>query len=71
MNTCSLTQFIKSLEPWLSDDYIRKGRIDENGDVSLQFIDGVKNVYRITDCTRAQLDDIIEKIRAKGIEFEK
>lgn len=70
MNTCSLTQFVESLEPWLSDDYIRKGRIDENGDVSLLFTDGVSNVYRITDCTRAQLDGIIEKIRSKGIPFE-
>ncbi len=70
MNTCSMNQFLESLEPWLSDNYIRKGRIDENGDVVLMFNDGVNNVYRITDCTRAQLDGIIEKIRSRGIAFE-
>lgn len=70
MNTCSLTQFLESLEPWLSSDYIRKGRLDENGDVVLMFNDGVRNVYRITDCDQAQLDNIIEKIRNKGIAFE-
>ncbi|MBS0014563.1 MAG: hypothetical protein KFF46_11375 [Desulfobacterales bacterium] len=70
MNTCSLTQFLESLDPWLSSDYIRKGHIDENGDVVLMFNDGVRNVYRITDCDKAQLDNIIEKIRSKGIAFE-
>jgi hypothetical protein len=70
MNTCSLTQFLESLEPWLSTDYIRKGRLDENGDVVLMFNDGVRNVYRITDCDQAQLNNIIEKIRSKGIAFE-
>jgi len=70
MNTCSLTQFLEALEPWLSTDYIRKGHIDENGDVVLMFTDGVKNVYRITDCDQAQLDNIIDKIRSKGIAFE-
>ena len=70
MNTCTMNQFLESLEPWLSDNYIRKGRIDENGDLVLDFIDGVRNVYRITDCNRSQLDRIIEKIRSNGIAFE-
>ncbi|MFP4158151.1 MAG: hypothetical protein ACLFQ9_03640 [Desulfobacterales bacterium] len=70
MRTCSLSQFLESLEPWLSADYIRKGRINQDGDVVLMFNDGVNNVYRITDCTEPQLREIIEKIRKKNIPFE-
>lgn len=70
MKTCSLSQFLESLEPWLSTEYIRKGRLNEHGDVVLMFNDGVNNVYRITDCTESQLRGIIEKIRGKGIYFE-
>ena len=70
MKTCTLNEFLQALSPWLSGDYIRKGYTDENGDVVLMFTDGVNNVYRIDDCTQAQLSEIIEKIRKKGIPFE-
>ena len=70
MKTCNLSGFMQSLEPWLSDDYIRKGYVDDNGDVVLRFTDGVKNVYRIEDCDASQLAAIVEKIRNKGIPFE-
>ncbi|MFW6081619.1 MAG: hypothetical protein ACOC7W_06870 [Desulfosalsimonas sp.] len=70
MKTCSLSQFLESLEPWLSTEYIRKGRINKDGDVVLMFNDGVNNVYRITDCTESQLRGIIAKIRKKNIPFE-
>ena len=30
METCTLSQFVSSLKPWLSGDYIRSAGIDEN-----------------------------------------
>ncbi|MBS3755485.1 MAG: hypothetical protein KGY56_07280 [Desulfobacterales bacterium] len=70
MKTCSMTQFLEAVEPWLSAEYIRKGYVNENGDLVLMFNDGVNNVYRITDCTRDQLNSVIEKIRNYGIAFD-
>jgi hypothetical protein len=71
METCTLNDFIETLDPWLSDSYIQRGYLNEYGDIVLLFTDGVENVYRIDDCNEGQMSDIIEKIRKSGITFER
>jgi predicted glycosyltransferase len=70
MKTCNLSDFMKSLTPWLDDDYIRKACLDENGHFVLMFTDGVKNVYHIEDCEKAQLKAILEDLKKKGVPVE-
>jgi predicted glycosyltransferase len=70
MKTCNLSDFMKSLSPWLDDDYIRKACLDENGHFVLLFTDGVKNVYNIEDCKKSQLEEILEELKKKGIPVE-
>jgi hypothetical protein len=70
MDTCILKDFIQSLDPWLSQDYIREGSVDSNRVIHLLFRDGVKNSYRIADCTGEQLQEIITKIKERGIPFK-
>lgn len=70
MNTCTLVDFIKTLEPWLSEEHIEEGFMDEDGVIHFKFTDGAVNTYRIDDCTTDQLQRIIEKIRDKGIPFK-
>ena len=67
MKTCKLSDFMSSLTPWLNDDYIRKAYLDDNGHFVLLFTDGIKNVYRIEDCSSSQLEAIIENLRNKGV----
>jgi len=70
MKTCNLSDFMKSLSPWLDDDYIRKACLDENGHFVLLFNDGVKNVYHIEDCEKSQLEEILEDLKKKGVPVE-
>ena len=67
MKTCNLSDFMTSLTPWLDDDYIRKAYLDDDGRFVLLFSDGVKNVYRIEDCSTEQLKAIIEDLKKKGV----
>lgn len=67
MKTCNLTDFTKALTPWLDDSYIRKAYLDDNGHFVLLFTDGVKNVYRIEDCSTPQLKAILEDLKKKGV----
>ena len=67
MKTCNLSDFMKSLTPWLDDDYIRKAYVDDNGHFVLLFMDGVKNVYHIEDCEKSQIEKILEELKQKGI----
>ena len=67
MKTCNLSDFMSSLTPWLNDDYIRKAYLDDNGHFVLLFTDGIKNVYRIEDCSSSQLEAIIENLKNKGV----
>jgi hypothetical protein len=67
MKTCNLYDFMKSLSPWLDDDYIRKACLDENGHFALMFTDGVKNVYHIEDCEKSQLEEILEDLKKRCI----
>ena len=67
MKTCNLSEFMKTLTPWLDDDYIRKAFIDDNNHFVLLFKDGVKNVYNIEGCEKSQLTAILEDLKKKGI----
>jgi hypothetical protein len=67
MKTCSLVDFMEELKPWLDSDYIRKAYLNKNGHFVMQFLDGVKNVYQIDDCTKAQLKTILADLKKKGI----
>lgn len=71
MQTCSFTDFIQVLKPWLDSDYIRKGYLDRKGNFRLFFVDGGEKVYRIDDCSEARLKEIFEMMIKKGIMVEK
>ncbi len=68
MEVCTLNEFMKSIQPWISEQYIRKAYLDNNGDFVLAFTDGVKNVYRVAECSRDQLVEILKDMEKDGIE---
>ena len=70
MKTCVLSDFMKSLRPWLSSSYIRKAYLNENGHFVLIFTDGIRNVYRIDDCEEAQLKNILEDMKREGVQMK-
>lgn len=65
--SCSLQDFMEELNPWLDRDHIRKVQIDGDGRLVLFFFDGMRHVYDITDCNRAQVDEVLASLQAKGI----
>ena len=67
METCSLNEFMRSVKPWLSENYIRKAHINSDGHFVLDFTDGVRNAYRIDDCSKDQLMEVLADLREKGI----
>lgn len=71
MKSCTLKDFMKVMEPWLSNDYIRKVSVYENRLFKLFFKDGVIDTYNIDDCTRSQFQKIIDRLEKKGIPVEK
>ena len=70
MKICRLNDFMESVQPWISEQYIRKAYLDDNGDFVLAFNDGVKNVYRVEDCTREQLIDVLKEMKQQGIKVK-
>ncbi|MDR4498776.1 MAG: hypothetical protein MRK02_12780 [Candidatus Scalindua sp.] len=70
MNTCSLSEFMQTLTPWLSSDYLKKASLDNKGHLILLFTDGIQNVYNIDDCTEPQLKEILDNLKKKGIQVE-
>ena len=70
MKTCSLTDFMEIIIPWLSSEYIRRVYKDDKGHLLLEFRDGVKDVYQIEDCTEEQLKELLEDMKEKGIQVE-
>ncbi len=70
MRTCSLTDFMEIITPWLSSEYLKKVYKDDKGHLLLQFTDGVKDVYQIEDCTDEQLKELLEDLKKKGISVE-
>jgi accessory colonization factor AcfC len=70
METCMMTDFLESLKPWLSQDYIRTAYLNEEGHLVLLFKDNVKNVYNINDCSKMQLKNILADLKSKGIHVQ-
>ena len=70
MRTCSLTDFMEVITPWLSNEYLKRVYKNEKDHLLLLFRDGVKDVYQIEDCTEEQLRDVLEEIKEKGIQVE-
>jgi len=68
--TCSLANFMQVLDPWLNEDYIRKAYLDDKGNFTLLFVDGGGQTYKIDDCTKDRLKDIMESIKKRGIPVE-
>lgn len=67
MRTCTLNDFMREIKPWLSGDYIRVAYMDDQGNFVLKFLDGVKNVYRIENCSREQVQKVLGDLKKKGI----
>ncbi|HET98309.1 MAG TPA: hypothetical protein ENN98_06410 [Desulfurivibrio alkaliphilus] len=67
MRTCSLQDFMAELEPWLDSDHIRSAELDQHGHLILHFLDGMKNVYEISDCNRQQIGEVLSNLRQRGI----
>ena len=70
MKSCSLNDFMEELKPWLDKDHIRKARLDEKGHFIIEFNDGMKNVYHIDDCNKAQIFNVLQDLKKKGIAVE-
>ena len=70
MRTCSLTDFMEIIIPWLSSEYLNKFYKDDKGHLLLQFTYGIKDVYQIEDCTEEQLRVALEDLKKKGIQVE-
>jgi hypothetical protein len=66
--TCTLNEFMRAVKPWISEEYIRKAYLDDNGNLVLDFRDGVKNVYQIDDCGAGQIKNILLDFKKAGIE---
>ena len=71
MQTCSFSDFIQVIKPWLDSDYIRKGYLDNRGNFRLFLADGGEKAYRIDDCSENQLREVFEMMIQKGIPVEK
>jgi len=70
MKKCSLDDFMTEMKPWLDSNHIKKAHLDENGHFVLHFIDGMKNVYDIDDCNKAQINKVLKDLQTKGIPAE-
>ena len=70
MKKCSLNDFMTEMKPWLDSNHIKKACLDENGHFVLHFMDGMRNVYAIDDCNKAQVDKIFKELQGKGIPTE-
>lgn len=66
-DTCTFHEFMKSLRPWLSRDYIREAAMDGQGNIRLRFSDGITDTYRITDCSGNQVREITDLLKKKNI----
>ena len=67
MKTCTLNDFMQEISPWLSGEYIRIAYLDDQGNFVLKFLDGVKNVYHIEDCSQDQIRKVLEDLKKKGV----
>lgn len=69
MKSCSLNDFMAEITPWLDRDHIRAAELDEQGRMVLHFVDGMKNVYVVDDCNAAQISQVLDDLRKKGIKI--
>lgn len=67
MKTCALLDFMAEMKPWLDKEYIRGAYIDAKGNFVLQFVDGTRNVYAISDCSKQQLKRVLLDLQLSGI----
>jgi len=67
MKTCMLTDFLESMKPWLSKEYLHMAYLNENDHLVILFKDNVQNVYNINDCSKMQLKNILDDLKSKGI----
>ena len=67
MKQSSLDHFQESLNRWLAQQYIRHITLDRKGVVTITFMDGVKDTYRIADCDRAQIKRVCARLSSQGI----
>jgi hypothetical protein len=70
MKTCTFSEFLQAMDPWLFKDYIHKVCLDAHAQLTLTYTDGGSNTYRIDDCTELQLTEILERMRKRGVEIE-
>ena len=67
MDSCTFLDFMRMLDPWLNDDYIKKAAFDGNGKFIIMFADGGTNTYQVKDCTAKQLEEAIKQMKKKGV----
>jgi hypothetical protein len=67
MRTCSLNDFMTEIKPWLDSEHIRGAELDEHNHLILHFMDGMKNVYEISDCDMYEIKDVLDNLRHQGI----
>lgn len=71
MEACKLIDFVSVLKPWLSEDYVRRAGVDDDGNFRLQLSDGGVKSYRIEDCSKEQVKEVVAMLRRNGIPVEK
>ena len=71
MKHCSLDQFIESLRPWVDNNYIRSVAIDQKGNVTFTFMDGIKDSYHVSGCDQNYMLKICRELSARGIPVRK
>ena len=67
MKQCSLHDFMEELKPWLDTDHIRSVEVNGGDRLTIYFLDGMKNVYLIDDCTEKQIRAAVGDLKKKGI----
>ena len=70
MKTCSLSDFLEIISPWLSSDYLQKVYKDDKGHIILLFTDGVKDAYYLEGCSDDQINEMFDDLKKKGIQVE-
>lgn len=67
MKQCSLHDFMEELKPWLDKSHIRSAELSGGDQLTIYFLDGMKNVYRIDDCNAKQIQEVVSDLKKKGI----
>jgi hypothetical protein len=67
MKSCSLNDFMAELAPWLDKEHIRSAALDEKGHLVIHFVDGMKNVYHLDDCSTEQVLHTLRKLKKRGV----